>query len=223
MTLQQSAAALTEGVSDRATDSQSAPVSPDSFTSRQPVPICGIVFFVYPNRLADAPVVMPASRISAFRRLLNGLVRLVTRPHAEPAGTLIHPSPDPVSDPEMAHALLRLHDCLSMARELVPPAEWNAKVEWIVGSKRYSEMRAADFDRETVDAVVVGLEELAARLNRTPLEPSKDPYAAALRDHLSRQSVVRGLRDATVGYVLASGFSITAADSPAPPDSRLPN
>ena len=178
---------------------------------------------MYPNGRVASPKA-PASGSSPFRRLLTGLARLIKQPDTEPAGASQVPPPfEPAADPEIAQALARVRDCVSAARELVPPAEWDAKLEWILGSPRYSMMRAARLDRETIDAVVLGLEELEARVNRASLEPSQNPFEAARRDHLSRQSVVRGLRDATAVYVHASGFSITAVDSPAPPDSRLPN
>jgi hypothetical protein len=164
-----------------------------------------------------------ASRISPFRRLLTGLARLIKRTDAEPADPSPVRPPVGPADPEIAQALARVRDCVSAARELVPPEEWNAKLEWILGSPRYSMMRAARLDQETIDAVVLGLEELEARVNRTSPEPSRNPFEAARRDHLSRQSVARGLRDATVDYVQASGFSITAEDWSGPPESRFPN
>ena len=144
---------------------------------------------------------MHAPRISAFRRLLTGVgQRIKQRPHAEPEGAM------PIArDPEMEQALLRLRDCLSLARELVPPAEWNANLEWILGSKRDPMVHAAGFDKKTVDAVVLWLGDLTASVNRTPGDPLKDPLEAARPDHFVRQSIARGLRDATEGYVLALG------------------
>lgn len=106
-------------------------------------------------------------------------------------------------DPEMEQALLRLRDCLSVARELVPPAEWNANLEWILGSKRDPQVHAAGFDRKTVDAVVLWLGDLTASVNRTPVDPLKDSVVATRPDHFVRQSIARGLRDATESYVLA--------------------
>ena len=106
-------------------------------------------------------------------------------------------------DPEMEQALLRLRDCLSLARELVPPAEWNANLEWILGSKRDPKGHAAGFDRKTIDAVVLWLGDLTANINRTPVHPLKDPFEAARPDHHVRQSIARRLRDATESYVRA--------------------
>jgi hypothetical protein len=111
----------------------------------------------------------------------------------------------------MEQALLRLRDCLSLARELVPPAEWNANLEWILGSKRDPKVHAASFDRKTVDAVVLWLGDLTASVTGTPADPLKDSFVAARSDHFVRQSIARGLRDATEGYVLALGRLAPAA------------
>ena len=114
-------------------------------------------------------------------------------------------------DPEMEQALLRLRDSLSLARELVPPAEWNANLEWILGAKKDPMVHAAGLDRKTVDAVVLWLGDLTASVNRTPGDPLKDPFEAAQPDPFVRQSIARGLRDATEGYVLALGRLAPAA------------
>lgn len=104
-----------------------------------------------------------------------------------------------------------------MARELVPPAEWNAKLEWILGSKRDLNTHTAGFDRRTVDDVALLLEDLAASVHRAPLEPSKDPFEAARPDQQARQSIARELRDATQGYVLASELPTLTVGWPAHP------
>ncbi|HTO87449.1 MAG TPA: hypothetical protein VMR54_07955 [Thermoanaerobaculia bacterium] len=162
---------------------------------------------------------MPSLPISLFRRLLAGVGRWFgERPDGNPARTLpIHRGPGLARDSEIEAALARLRDCHSLARGLVSPAEWNANLEWILGLKRDPRMTTTAFDEKTVDAVALLLEELAASVNRANAEPSKGSFEAAPPDHHARQSIARGLRDATEGFVVAFGRPARALGSSARP------
>jgi len=147
--------------------------------------------------------VMPSLPISLFRRLLAGIGQCFgQRPDGNPArGSLTRQPPRDARDPEIERALARLRDCHSLARSVVPPAEWNANLEWVLGAERDPRVNLAALDVKTADAVVLWLEDLAVSVNRANAEPS--PLEDGRPDQRTRQSIARGLRIATEGYVLA--------------------
>jgi hypothetical protein len=162
---------------------------------------------------------MPSLPISQFRRLLAEVRGWFgERPDGNPArSSPIHLAPGLGRDSEIETALAHLRDCHSLARGLVSPAERNANLEWVLGLKRDPKMKTSAFDEKTVDAIALSLEELAASLSRASAEPSKGSFEDAPPDHHARRSVAQGLRDATEGFVLASGRPARALGSSARP------